>query len=63
MSAANYAQAQARLSVQQAELKRQASDLNQELQREIQLNGKVADSLEQKISHLSNLKAEYSKLS
>lgn len=63
ISAANYAQAQARLSVQQAELKRQASDLNQELQREIQLNGKVADSLEQKISHLSNLKAEYSKLS
>lgn len=62
VSATNYAQAQARLSVQQAELKRQASELNQELQREIQLNGKVADSLEQKISHLSSLKVEYSKL-
>lgn len=63
ISATNYAQAQARLSVQQAELKRQASELNRELQREIQLNGKVTDSLEQKISHLSSLKAEYSKLS
>lgn len=63
ISATDYAQAQARLSVQQTELKRQASELNRELQREIQLNGKVADSLEQKISHLSSLKAEYSKLS
>lgn len=63
VSATDYAQAQARLSVQQAELKRQASELNRELQREIQLNGKVVDSLEQKISHLSSLKAEYSKLS
>lgn len=58
----DYAQAQARLSAQQADLKRQATELNRELQREIQLNGKVADSLEQKIAHLSSLKAEYSKL-
>lgn len=63
VSANDYAQAQARLSAQQAELKRQAAELNRELQREIQLNGKVADSLEQKISHLSSLKAEYAKLS
>ena len=62
ISANDYAQAQARLSAQQADLKRQASDLNRELQREIQLNGKVADSLEQKITHLSSLKSEYSKL-
>lgn len=62
VSANDYAQAQARLSTQQADLKRQATELNRELQREIQLNGKVADSLEQKIAHLSNLKVEYSKL-
>lgn len=62
VSVNDYAQAQARLSAQQADLKRQATELNRELQREIQLNGKVADSLEQKIAHLSSLKAEYSKL-
>lgn len=63
ISSDDYAVAQARLSVQQAELKRQASTLNKELEREIQLNGKVADSLEQKMYYLSSLKAEYSKLS
>lgn len=62
VSTNDYAQAQARLSTQQADLKRQAAELNRELQREIQLNGKVADSLEQKIAHLSSLKTEYSKL-
>ncbi|RHJ75752.1 hypothetical protein [Parabacteroides sp. AM08-6] len=62
ISSDDYAQAQARLSVQQAELKRQASELNKELEREIQLNGKVSDSLEQKISYVASLRAEYSKL-
>lgn len=62
-SSNDYAVAQARLSVQQAELKRQASELSKELEREIQLNGKVADSLEQKTAYVASLKTEYAKLS
>lgn len=63
LSSNDYAIAQARLSVQQAELKRQASELSREIEREIQLNGKVSDSLEQKTAHVASLKAEYAKLS
>lgn len=62
VSASDYAQAQARLSTQQADLKQQASELNKELQNEIVLNDKASDSLQQKTATLANLKAEYARL-
>lgn len=62
LSSEEYAQAQSRLAVQQAELKQRASDANHTLEREIQLNRTSKGSLEEKKVTLNLLKEEYSRL-
>lgn len=62
LSSEEYAQAQSRLAVQQAELKQRASDANHTLEREIQLNRASKGSLEEKKVTLNLLKEEYSRL-
>ena len=62
LSSEEYAQAQSRLAVQQAELKQRASDANHTLEREIQLNRASKGSLEEKKVTLNLLKEEYSHL-
>ncbi|WP_199653050.1 hypothetical protein, partial [Parabacteroides sp. AM08-6] len=62
ISSEDYATAQSRLSVQQAELKRQASDLNRVMEREIQLNRTVSGSLQEKKMILQRLREEYAQL-
>lgn len=57
-----YATAQSRLSVQMAELKQQASDLNRSIEREIQLNRTVSGSLQEKRMILQRLREEYAQL-
>lgn len=61
-SSEDYAVAQSRLSVQQAELKRQASELNRSIEREIQLNRTVSGSLQEKRMILQRLRGEYAQL-
>ncbi|RHO73427.1 hypothetical protein DW083_06155 [Parabacteroides sp. AF48-14] len=62
ISSDEYAQAQSRLAVQQAELKQRASDANRILEREIQLNRAVKGSLVEKKTTLNLLREEYSRL-
>lgn len=62
LSSKEYAEAQSRLAIQQAELKQQASELNRTIEREIQLSRTVAGSLQEKKNILSRLREEYSKL-
>ena len=62
ISSDEYAQAQSRLAVQQAELKQRASDANRILEREIQLNRAVKGSLVEKKTALNLLREEYSRL-
>lgn len=62
ISSNDYAQAQSRLAVQQAELKKWASELNRTLEREIQLNKAVKGSIEEKKIALNLLREEYSRL-
>lgn len=57
-----YAQAQSRLAVQQAELKQRAADVSRTLEREIQLNKAVKGSIEEKKIALKLLREEYSRL-
>lgn len=62
VSSEEYAQAQSRLAVQQAELKQRASELNRTVEREIQLNKAVRGSIEEKKVTLNLLREEYSRL-
>lgn len=57
-----YIQAQSRLAVQQAELKKWASELSRTLEREIQLNKVVKGSIEEKKVALNLLREDYSRL-
>lgn len=62
VSSEEYAQAQSRLAVQQAELKQRASELSRTVEREIQLNKAVKGSIEEKRVALNLLREEYSRL-
>ena len=62
VSSEEYAQAQSRLAVQQAELKQRASEYNRILEREIQLNKAVKGSIDEKKIALNLLREEYSRL-
>ena len=62
VSSEEYAQAQSRLAVQQAELKQRASELSRTVEREIQLNKAVKGSIEEKKVALNLLREEYSRL-
>lgn len=63
ISSSQYAQASARLSVQQAQLKSTASQLSAELQQEIQMNNQVEGSYNQMVTKLKQLKETYKQLS
>jgi hypothetical protein len=63
ISATQFAEAAARLSVQQAEFKATAAGLSAQLQREIQINKEVEGSYNQKILRLKELKETYAQLS
>lgn len=62
VSSEEYAQAQSRLAVQQAELKQRASELSRTVEREIQLNKAVKGSIDEKRVALNLLREEYSRL-
>lgn len=62
VASGEYAQAQSRLAVQQAELKQRAADVSRTLEREIQLNKAVKGSIEEKKIALKLLREEYSRL-
>lgn len=62
LSSRDYADAQGELSVRQAELKQQASQLNNEIKEEILLNREALKALREKTSILAMLREEYSRL-
>lgn len=62
ISSAEYADAQARLSVQQTTLKNQASELVRQIENEIRQNNMASGSLNQKLSLLSSLQQQYAGL-
>lgn len=63
ISCDEYADKQAKLSKQLAELKAEVSELSEEIKREIQLNNIAKKSLEEKISIVAKLREEYAQLS
>ena len=63
MSASQYAQASARLAVQQSQLKGTAAELNASLQREIAINAQVKGSYNERVATLKQLKETYAQLS
>lgn len=62
ISSAEYADAQARLSIQQTTLKNQASELVRQIENEIRQNNMASGSLNQKLSLLSSLQQQYAGL-
>jgi len=63
ISANQFAEASARLAVQQATLKGQAADLNSSLQRELTINKQVKGSYNERVETLKSLKETYAQLS
>lgn len=62
MSAAEYADAQARLSVQQTTLRDRASELARQIESEVRQNNMATGSLNQKLSLLGDLQRQYAGL-